>query len=395
MKNYIRINAKVQEYDWGNRTFIPSLLNHEPDGNPQAELWMGTHSGAPSTVEDDKLFSDFLDENPSFLGKKSTDKYGTYLPLLFKVLAIERPLSIQCHPSVEIAKQGWKDEEKFRKNNPKNLWNYKDDNRKAEVIYALTPITAMCGFAEYDEIVDNLKKYIPEGYERYFSSVERNAELSDNQKISFIFENLYRMNPKNLSALIKELMSNIEEPSVKDENFLSKEQIIISAYEEYPKDPGLFCPLILNVAHLQVGEALYLEPRILHAYVLGNGIELMSASDNVLRGGLTHKKMDVDELIRVMIVRSGKINLCKKKEDSFKRTVVDTPPEEFSLVVMENGTFEVTTDSMELLLNTGCDTTLSIEGESVDFNKGNVLAIASDKKYILSTTEAVFCAKIK
>jgi mannose-6-phosphate isomerase len=394
MKNYIKIQPKVQEYAWGNKNFIPTLLNIASDTNPKAELWMGTHSSAPATLEDGILFSTFLDENPEFLGEKHIAKYGTYLPLLFKVLAIEKPLSIQCHPTVEIAKKGWADEAKYRLENPKSLWNYKDDNRKAEVIYALSPLTAMCGFAPYKEAVINLKQMIPEGYNKYFSAVEGNAEISQNEKISFIFETLYRMDKQQLKSLIKELMNNVVEPLVKDKDFLSKEEIIIRSYEEYPEDPGLFCPLILNVAHLKKGEALFLEPCILHAYVLGNGIELMSASDNVLRGGLTHKKMDVDELIKVMVVKGGNLELAKKHKDTYNRVIVETPTEEFTLAIMENGTFSVKTNSIEILLNTSLDTKLQIEGEAVVFAKGEVLVIASNKSYVLSTTNSVYCAKI-
>lgn len=394
MKNYIKIQPKVQEYAWGNKTFIPSLLNIESDENPKAELWMGTHSGAPATLEDGSLFSAFLDSNPEFLGKKHLDTYGTYLPLLFKVLAIEKPLSIQCHPTVEIAKKGWAAEEQYRLENPKSLWNYKDDNRKAEVIYALSPLTAMCGFAAYNEAIANLKQMVPEGYKQYLSSVEMNQKLSDNEKLSFIFETLYRMDKVNLNVIIKELMENVKEPVEKDENFLSKEEIIIRSYKEYPEDPGLFCPLILNVAHLKVGEALFLKPCILHAYVLGNGIELMSASDNVLRGGLTHKKMDVDELIKVMIVQGGKLELAKKHKDNYNREIVETPTDEFTLAVMENDKFSVLTNSIEILLNTSSNTKLKVEGEDVSFAKGEVIVIANNKSYELSTTTSVYCAKI-
>lgn len=394
MKKYVKIVPKVQEYEWGNKTFIPSLLNIEPDNNPKAELWMGTHSGAPSTLEDGSLFSTFLDSNPEFLGQKHLDKYGTFLPLLFKVLAIEKPLSIQCHPTVEIAQKGWEDETEFRSKNPKSQWNYKDNNRKAEVIYALSPITAMCGFVKYKEAISNLKQLIPEGYKKYLSGVEGNAEISENEKLSFIFDTIYRMDKSRLKSLIKELMKNVKAPSIIDHDYLSKEEIILSCYEEYPEDPGLFCPLILNVAHLKPGESLYLEPCILHAYVLGNGIELMSASDNVLRGGLTHKKMDVDELIRVMVVKGGNLETAKIDKDKFNRDIVETPTEEFTLAVMNKSTFSITTESIEILLNTSDSSSLEIEGEYVSFKKGEVIAIACNTSYVLTSDAPVYCAKI-
>lgn len=393
MKNYIKLEPKVMQYDWGNKTFIPNLLNQSIDNNPKAELWIGTHIGAPSTVENGKLFSTFLEENPSFLGQKHLDKYGTFLPLLFKILAIEKPLSIQCHPSIPIAREGWKNEEEYRKNHPRNLWNYKDDNRKAEVIYALTPITAMCGFASYSIVKKNLINAIPDGFDKYFKSVDDNKLLSDNEKLSTIFELLYRMEKDELNILITELIENIKVNKVSDD-FLSKEEIIVSAYKEYPLDPGLFTPLILNVVHINIGDSLYLEPRILHAYVFGNGIELMSASDNVLRGGLTHKKMDVDELLKVMLVRGGEVSFSKKHKDEFGRIVIETPTDEFTLIVMEKNKFSVTTKSIEILLNTGNNTKLFVENKEINFTKGDVYAIASGISYTLSTTDSVFCATI-
>ncbi|MBK5201804.1 MAG: mannose-6-phosphate isomerase, class I, partial [Spirochaetaceae bacterium] len=221
MKNYIKLEPKVMQYDWGNKTFIPNLLKQRIDNNPKAELWMGTHSGAPSTVENGKLFSTFLEENPSFLGQQHLDKYGTFLPLLFKVLSIEKPLSIQCHPSIPIAKEGWKREEEYRKTHPRNLWNYKDDNRKAEVIYALTPITAMCGFASYGVVKNNLLTTIPVGYNDYFKTIDENNVLPEDEKLSAIFELLYRMDVADLNMLIIELMENIKVNKISDV-FLTK-----------------------------------------------------------------------------------------------------------------------------------------------------------------------------
>lgn len=393
VKKYIKLEPKVMQYDWGNKTFIPNLLNQNSDNNPKAELWIGTHSGAPSTVENGKLFSTFLEENPNFLGKNHLDKYGTFLPLLFKILAIEKPLSIQCHPSVEFAKEGWKNEELYRKSHSRDQWNYKDDNRKAEVIYALTPITAMSGFASFEKVNNNLKEFIPFGYDKYFKEISINEEYSENDKLKEIFQVLYRMDDKNLSILIEELINNIKINKT-SEDFLTKEEIIASAYTEYPMDAGLFMPLLLNIVHLNVGDSLYLEPRVLHAYVFGNGIELMSASDNVLRGGLTHKKMDVDELLKVMLVRGGDVSLSKKYKDKFNRIVVDTPTEEFSLIVMQDDVYNVTTKSLEIIINTGDNNKLFIDNQEIVLNKGDVYAIASNISYRLSASSALFCATI-
>ncbi len=388
MKKYVKIEPKIMEYAWGNKTFIPSLINREIDENPKAELWMGTHTGAPSLIDNsDELLEDFLKDNSNFFSAEHIKKYSDNLPFLFKVLAIEKPLSIQCHPDYEFARIGYENEKSYRNENPRALWNYKDDNRKAEVIFALTNITAMCGFLSDEKIVSNLTQYIPNGFKKY---IEPKLENKTN-KAEIIFEYLYRVEKEILKELISELLKNVKDCKNKEGDFFTKEGIINRVSSTYPQDSGLFAPLFLNVVHLNVGDALYLEPRLLHAYVFGNGIELMSASDNVLRGGLTNKKMDVDELMKVMIVSQDKLELCKKTIDDYNRVVVETPTDEFTLKYYNQGKFDVKTDNLEMLLFIE-DSNLIIEGELVEIKKGDVYVISSDTEYTLENKGQVFVA---
>lgn len=388
MNKYIKIEPKIMEYAWGNKDFIPTLINKEIDENPKAELWMGTHSGAPSVIyNSDKLLEDFLKENSSFFSTKHIEMFKENLPFLFKVLAIEKPLSIQCHPDYEFAKIGYQNETEYRKDNPRALWNYKDDNRKAEVIFALTNITAMCGFLNDVEIVSNLTQYIPNGYNKYIAPKLENKS----NKAEIIFEYLYRVEKEILKELITELLENVKDCENKKGDFFTKEGIINRVSPAYPQDSGLFAPLFLNVVHLNVGDALYLEPRLLHAYVFGNGIELMSASDNVLRGGLTNKKMDVDELMKVMVVSQDKLELCKKYIDDYNRVVVETPTEEFTLKYFNAGKYEVTTDNLEMLLFIE-DSELIIDNKTVTIKKGDVYVISANTSYSLNNKGQVFVA---
>lgn len=388
MKRFVKITPKVVEYAWGNKDFIPSLIGMPIDEKPKAEMWMGTHPGAPSLISDtNQTLEDFLVENSHFFSIDHLKLYNDKLPFLFKVLAIEKPLSIQCHPDFREAKIGYDNEREFRKSNPRNLWNYKDDNRKAEVIYALTPITAMCGFLSDEEIITNLKTYIPNGFEKYISSLIQNG--SNNAKT--IFEYIYTVDETVLKELIDELLKNVDSCENKVGEFFTKEGIINRVKTEFPTDRGLFAPLLLNVVHLNKGEALYLEPRLLHAYVYGNGIELMSASDNVLRGGLTNKKMDVDELMKVMIVKPLKIKLCKQYLDVNGKTVVDTPTDEFTLAVYKKGEYDIRTDNLEMLLFFD-DSTIEIKGEVIPVKKGSVYVIAANTHLKLSNSGDVFVA---
>jgi len=388
MNKYVKITAKVVDYAWGNNDFIPNLIGSKADGKPKAEMWMGTHPGAPSIVSgSEQTLENFLKNNLNFFSAEHLKMFNDELPFLFKVLAIEKPLSIQCHPDYREARIGFENEKDFRKNNPKPLWNYKDSNRKAEVIYALSDISAMCGFLPDDEIIANLKTYIPNGFDTFILPLLRNAE----NKAKVIFKYLYTVDVNTLSTLINELLKNVANSNNMIDNFFTKEGIINRVKNDFPKDRGLFAPLLLNVVHLKKGEALYLEPRLLHAYVYGNGIELMSASDNVLRGGLTNKKMDVSELLKVMKIKPLKIKKCKTYFDTENKEIIETPTEEFTLAVYRKGESDVVTENIEMLLFLD-KSTLKIDGKTIEVNKGDVYVIAAKTHMILNNSSDVFVA---
>ncbi|MBI9096119.1 MAG: mannose-6-phosphate isomerase, class I [Sphaerochaeta sp.] len=381
--NIVKIKAQVKEYDWGNSSFIPTLLGQKPDGKPKAELWMGTHPSGESLIDGtDQKLSDFLrSDSLHWFGQDHLDWFGPELPLLLKVLAIESPLSIQCHPSEFQAREGWEREHAFRTRFPKELWNYKDPNRKAEVIYALTPVTAMCAFRPLEKILPTLKSLIPVGFAKHFSALD--AETSDG-KLAQLFEKLYTMKKEELVPLIKEYIDSLRERedlpfSSADGFFLESKGIALTCFEMYPQDPGLFCPFLLNVKHLSEGQALYLEPRTLHAYVLGNGIELMSSSDNVLRGGLTNKKVDVRELLRILEIKGKEVEPVLTLVGKSGRKHLLTPTEEFHLMVCPSGSYHIhDRKSIELLFCT--------EGKATFTNGGDKLVITQGECYVVAAS---------
>ena len=282
MRGIVKLDPVIKDYAWGNDYFIANLLGKEPSG-PQAELWIGAHKSGSSIMscasgECDgnccygRPLFEYIQEHPCFVSD-ADDK--AEFPFLLKVLAIGQALSLQCHPNAQQAKAGFESGNKA----------YQDSNPKAEMLYALTPVLLMCGFREFEEIKANFKKVVPDVWARYFS---QEGSIAD------FFHTLYHLPQEDLSFAIKNLA---EHKSLLTD--LQKEVFDII----YPKysDPGLFAPLFLNVVRLKPGEAVYLKPQVLHAYVLGNGVELMNNSDNVLRAGLTQKYMDVNELEHIMI----------------------------------------------------------------------------------------------
>lgn len=289
MRGIVKLTPVIKDYAWGNDYFIANLLGQEPSG-PKAEMWIGAHKDGSSVMscasgECDgnccygRTLFEYIQENPVFVGDEKEEKISKgEFPFLLKVLAIGQALSLQCHPNAQQAKEGFE---------AKNE-SYKDANPKAEMLYALTPVLLMCGFRNFEEIKASFERVVPNVWVRYFS------EIGCVSNIAQFFHALYHLSKEDLASALKQLAENKD---ALDSNQLEVFDIIYPKYS----DPGVFAPLFLNVVRLQKGQAVYLKPGILHAYVLGNGVELMNNSDNVLRAGLTQKHIDEEELEHIMI----------------------------------------------------------------------------------------------
>ena len=374
----IEIVPVVKDYAWGNKDFIPSLVGGYTGGS-QAELWMGTHPSGEAMVKDGPSLRTWLEDNKEALGKDE-------LPLLFKVLAINSPLSLQCHPNLEQAKEGWEREAEARANG--ESVNYQDDNEKEEVIAALSPITAMCGFRPLSDIKKNLETVTPSLYEKKIRKCESPKD---------IFFSLYSLNEEERKSALEEFASLLESNAASswNGNFLTEKGISQKCLKEYPGDIGALFPYILNVVHLRIGEALYLKPGTLHAYVYGNGIELMSSSDNVLRGGLTRKKIDLEELERIMTFESVDIKKAKSALDRFGRRVYETPSTVFRLLEAQSGEYHINTGSCMLILITEGQAQIREPDGVLDLKKGSVALIPKSlSNYTLLVHGEVFMAEV-
>ncbi|MEN9823314.1 MAG: mannose-6-phosphate isomerase [Actinomycetota bacterium] len=253
----------AQHYDWGDTEAIPRLLGLPVDGRPWAEWWWGTHPSAPSTV---------LDDGP--LAAVSGE-----LPYLLKVLAAARPLSLQTHPDSLTAAAGFAREHAMGilLDDPRRT--YKDPFAKPELIVALTPFEALCGFRPIAESVGFLRRL----------GADDVAQTLTDEGLSATVAGIYRGTVDTTALLTACSMQR--DPS---------SALATRLAAEYPGDPSVAVTLLLHHLVLSPGEALYLAPGNLHAYVSGVGVEVMGASDNVLRGGMTTKHVDVDELLRVV-----------------------------------------------------------------------------------------------
>lgn len=380
----VKIKGKIKDYAWGNDYFLPSLLGVEKNG-PKAEYWMGTHPSGDAVTENGESLSSYISSDlEGALGKECAASFKG-LPLLFKILAIEKPLSLQCHPNKRQAEEGWKRERKLRESGKE--YNYQDDNEKAEIIYALTPVSAMCGFRKEEEIDSNYRKYIPLAYERYF-----NSRIESIEKMFF---RLYELEGEERADVLSELAKNLEGDGENSFSgpFLTLKGIALECLKEYEGDIGALAPLFMNIVHLNEGEALFLKPDTLHAYVLGNGVELMSASDNVLRGGLTKKRIDLDELKRIMEFNALDVKKVEGIKDSLGRIQMRTPTPSFTLARLDTGRYGISHETGIVIVTDG-SAELEEKGHAMVLKKGEAAFIPYSSDVVLTVKGTAFEALV-
>jgi mannose-6-phosphate isomerase len=276
------IEGVLRRYDWGSRTAIPELLGREPDGRPAAELWFGAHPDDPSPAGESAL-DELIDRDPrTALGADVVERFGPRLPFLMKILAAGTALSLQVHPNREQAQAGFAAEDAAGIDRAAPERNYRDPNHKPELICALTPFDALCGFRPV---------------------TATRALLADLAvpELGFLEQALAGDDPLR-AAFTAVLTADDPGPAVAALTAKARDERLPGvrlAAEDFPGDVGVLLAVLLNHVRLEPGEAIYLGAGNVHAYLRGTGVEIMANSDNVLRCGLTGKHVDVPELLRI------------------------------------------------------------------------------------------------
>jgi mannose-6-phosphate isomerase len=284
-----KLQNAIKPYDWGSPFFIPELLGLEnSEGGPWAELWMGVHPGGPSMVrregEAPLALSRLIEEDPPlYLGPELAESRGG-LPFLFKFLAAARPLSIQAHPSLNHAREGFERENRAGLPLAAPHRNYKDPNHKPELVCAISPFTALAGFREAGALGEFLAELFRESPGVYGEAPGLFADAlardgGEPERLRAFLEALFTLSPETLGLL----GARLRETGKRRDR--AEWKLAGALAEAHPRDPGMLAPFYLNLISLSPGEALYLPPGILHAYIEGFALELMANSDNVLRGG--------------------------------------------------------------------------------------------------------------
>lgn len=381
MQPLARLTNTVQPYAWGSHTFIPELLGRRsPTPEPQAELWLGAHPRGPSLV-DGRPLADLVAEAPeSVLGSAVLDEFGPRLPFLLKVLAADAPLSLQVHPSAEQARAGYADEDTRGVPVDAENRNYRDDWPKPELIVALTPFEALCGFRTPAESHQVFAALVSRGAETLRPYAEELARLGGDAGpgLSRLVGRLLR-EPRDLAAKLVSDADAACGSGPPPDGLADDWRLVARLAPAYPDDPGVLVALLLNHIRLAPGEGVYLPAGNLHAYVDGAGVEVMASSDNVLRGGLTGKHVDVPELLSVLDATPRTVDVLRPRPVAGEAVyAADTPYFRLSSVEPGAGEVRLTGGAPQLLLCVAGVVTARAGDEHVRLSRGDSVFVPAD-----------------
>ncbi|MFJ4281640.1 mannose-6-phosphate isomerase, class I [Streptomyces massasporeus] len=379
-----RLDNTVRPYAWGSPTAIPQLLGVEPTGEPQAEMWMGAHPGAPSRTGRGTLV-EVVDADPEKeLGPAAVARFGPRLPFLLKILAAGAPLSLQVHPDLAQAKEGYADEE--RRGIPVDAphRNYKDANHKPELICALTEFDGLCGFRDPLEAAALLDDLGVDSLKPYVDLLHAHPEDAALREVLTAI----------LTADRDEMSRTVTEAAAACDRLGGAYAPYADIAHHYPGDPGVIAAMLLNHVRLQPGEALYLGAGVPHAYLDGLGVEIMANSDNVLRCGLTPKHVDVPELLRIVRFLPSDPGVLRPEASPDGEEVYETPIDEFRLsryvLPAAGAAHDLTRSTPQILLCTAG----TVRAGEHDLTPGESVFVPAGEKAEVSGTGTLFRATV-
>ncbi len=361
-----QLRSSVRHYDWGHESIIPELMGLEADGTPWAELWLGAHPDEPSLLPDGRGLDAVIAGQPeAMLGAAVRRRFGDRLPFLMKVLAAGSPLSLQAHPTKAQAEAGFAAEEEAGVPREDPTRTYKDANHKPEVLCALTPVEALCGFRPVEESLHCLAKLQLPELKPTIAALARGG-------LKVAVPQLLALSGRRRESLVSAVAARAAESvAANDPEFINTYRWAARLAEKYPGDPGVVISLMCNHLTLQPGEAVFLPAGNLHAYLAGSGVELMANSDNVLRGGLTPKHIDLAALVEVLDFTDGKVPVLRPVlgPGGLRYPV---PIDDFDLtrVQLDAQTGELTTPGPQILLCVEQTALLESGGEQTTLHPG-------------------------
>lgn len=332
------LRGAVRTYAWGSRTAIAEFTGApSPAPHPEAELWFGAHPGDPAWLQTDHGEQSLLDalraDPDGELGPVVRGRFGDTLPFLLKVLAADEPLSLQAHPSTEQAVEGFAREEQMGIPVSAPTRNYRDRSHKPEILVALSHFEALAGFQPAARAAELMRALAPEVLEPFINLL---SGESDADGLRALFTTWITCPQPYLDSLVPAVIDGaINYVRSGEKEFAAESRTVLELGERYPGDAGVLASMLLNRVTLEPGDAIYLPAGNLHAYLQGIGVEVMANSDNVLRGGLTPKHVDVAELLRVLdFSPANNVVVRPESHRDGAELVYDTPAPEFAVSVL-------------------------------------------------------------
>jgi mannose-6-phosphate isomerase len=391
-----RLENEVMGYDWGSRTAIAELQGRRvPSEAPEAELWIGAHASAPSRLPDEGItLADTIARSPQTeLGAAVCARFGGRMPFLLKVLAADVPLSLQAHPDAEQARAGFAREEARGVPVSARHRCYRDDSHKPELLCALGPFEGLCGFRPYDEMLALVSRL---GVGLLAGPLEPLRRDPGPDGLRAAFGALFTLAPDRTGPLVAELAAACRRESERGSTDAAQLRWIDRLAERHPGDAGVVASLLLNHVQLESGDAIALRAGVLHSYLRGTGIEIMASSDNVLRGGLTTKHVDVDELLAILDFRPTpcvpvEVRAAGSHEIEY---VTDFDDFRLSRIELQGDTCQPARRGPELLLCVdGCATARGGDGVELRIGRGEAVFVsAGEGPYTLTGESVLFRA---
>ena len=380
-----KLTGSLQHYVWGGHQYIPQLLNIPAQENQYyAEWWLGAHHSAPSTIEVDGknvLLTEFLQKNPTALGAQSRASFGDELPYLLKILDVAQPLSIQLHPTKAQAEIGFAEENAKGIDLKAPTRTYKDNNHKPEMMIALSDFWLLHGFKNKLDIIKTLeersslvplaKKLHEQDLHAFYADIMQAEQAQLHQWLSpILLENqaVYEANSLDLTNPDYWVLYTIDAMNISLDKL----------------DAGLICFYLFNIVHLKKGEGIYQDAGIPHAYLRGQNIELMACSDNVIRGGLTPKYVDIPELLKIVDCREVAPKIIPSAPQDARIFTYATPAQDFALqnIQYECGeTHHLKAQSASILLVMKGQLNLRSETTALSLKQGEAAFITAGSVY--------------
>lgn len=415
-----RLHNTVKNFEWGSTDAIPAILGTVPDGTPCAELWLGAHPVSPSRLDVSRTCTqaplehqnrlgaqgtaggiateaeprlgpnliEYLAGDPEgLLGHDSLESFGSRLPFLLKVLSASKALSIQVHPNREQARAGFAAEEANGPALDAPDRNFKDASAKPELIYALTDFHALTGFRPRKAVRATFERMLsqpltPPSLDVLGAIIGALKSFSESKALSRAVE-IILSDPRTPGLVDEVAAHGIDEQPVghisRSGSEVDPAQTFCELVTDYPHDPGTLVGLMLNRVHLQPGEALTMDAGVLHAYLFGTGIEVMASSDNVVRGGLTSKHIDIEQLATITDFRAGTPRMVEPDRSG----MLLGPTDDFALQALRcPRATNVERRGAAIALCTAGAVTLSSLGSTLTLERGQSAFIAANEPIV-------------